>query len=119
MQLIRHEAADVLNIKIAKAGGLYAAKQIAALAEAAGLKCVLGTAFGLGPKIAAKLHLAASTVLCTDAVEFTEIGLHGNLLAPPGDTALALPLEDGCLPVPTGPGLGVELDEAEVAAHRI
>ncbi len=37
MQIIRHEAADVLNIKIAKAGGLYNAKKIAALAEAAGL----------------------------------------------------------------------------------
>jgi L-alanine-DL-glutamate epimerase-like enolase superfamily enzyme len=113
MQLIRHEAADVLNIKIAKAGGLYAAKKIAALAEAAGLKTVLGTAFGLGTEIAAKLHLAASTVAVTDAVEFTEIGLHANLLAPPHDTRLALPLdEDGCLPVPDGPGLGVELDEA-------
>ena len=119
MQLIRHEAADVLNIKIAKAGGLYAAKKIAALAEAAGLKCVLGTAFGIGPKIAAKLHLAASTVIVADAVEFTEIGIHGNLLAPPGDTALALPLDDGCLPVPTCPGLGVELDDAEVERHCI
>ena len=118
MQLIRHEAADVLNIKIAKAGGLYRAKQIAALAQAAGLKCVLGTAFGLGVKIAAKLHLAASTVAVTDAVEFTEIGLHDNLLAPPGAADLALPLDDGCLPVPDGPGLGVELDETKLAQYR-
>jgi muconate cycloisomerase len=118
MQIIRHEAADVLNIKIAKAGGLYQAKKIAALAEAAGLKCVLGTAFGLGIKVAAKLHLAASTVSVTDAVEFTELGLHDNLLAPPGDTRLALPLEDGCLPVPDGPGFGVELDEGKLRQYR-
>ena len=69
-------------------------------------------------KVAAKLHLAASTVIVGDAVEFTEIGLHDNLLAPPGDTSLALPLEDGCLPVPDGPGFGVELDEAKVARYR-
>jgi len=120
LQLIRHEAADVLNIKIAKAGGLYAAKKIAALAEAAGLKCVLGTAFGLGLGVAAKLHLAASTVAVTDAVEFTEIGLHGNLLAPPHDRLLALPLEaDGCLPVPGGPGFGVALDEDAVARSSV
>ncbi|MBL7223691.1 MAG: dipeptide epimerase [Candidatus Brocadiae bacterium] len=117
MQIIRHGAADVLNIKIAKAGGLYGAKKIAALAEAAGLGCVLGTGFGLGVKIAAKLHLAASTMLVTDAVEFTELGLHDNLLASPGNAALALPLDDGCLPVPDGPGFGVELDEAKVAQH--
>lgn len=111
MQIVRHEAADVLNIKIAKAGGLYNAKKIAAVAEAAGLKCVLGTAFGLGLEVAAKLHLAASTMSVTDAVEFTELGLHPNLLLPPHDTSLSLPLVDGCLPVPDGPGLGVQLGE--------
>lgn len=114
LQLIRHEAADVLNVKIAKAGGLYNAKKIAALAEAAGLKCVLGTSFGLGIEIAAKTHLFASTQLVVDAVEFTEIGLHANLLKDPWAKALSLPLVDGCLPVPDGPGLGVELDEKEV-----
>jgi len=111
MQIIRHEAADVLNIKIAKAGGLYNAKRIAALAEAAGLQCVLGTAFGTGVKLAAKLHLASSTMGIQSAVEFTEIGLHDSLLAAPHDELLSLPLEDGCFPVPSGPGLGVTLDE--------
>lgn len=119
MQLIRHEAADVLNIKIGKAGGLYNAKKIAALAEAAGLQCVLGTAFGTGVERAAKLHLAASTVKMVAAVEFTEIGIHTGLLAPPHDRLLALPLEDGCLPVPQGPGLGVALDPASVSEFRL
>lgn len=114
MQIVRHEAADVLNIKLSKAGGLYAAKKIAAIAEAAGLRCVLGTAFGLGLEIAAKLHLAASTMGVVDPVEFTELGLHANFLTPPHQTALSLPLRDGCLPVPEGPGLGVELDEAAI-----
>ena len=114
MQIIRHEAADVLNVKIGKAGGLYNAKKITALAEAAGLQCVLGTAFGTGIERAAKLHLAASTVKMVDAVEFTEIGIHSSLLAPPHDKLLSLPLEDGCLPVPDGPGSGVALDEEQV-----
>jgi L-alanine-DL-glutamate epimerase-like enolase superfamily enzyme len=118
MQVVRLGAADVLNIKLGKAGGLYNAKKIAAIAEAAGLRCVLGTAFGLGLEIAAKLHLAASTMAVVDAVEFTEIGLHHNLLAAPHDKLLALPLGDGCLPVPNGPGLGVTLDEREVAGAQ-
>lgn len=119
MQLIRHEAADVLNIKLGKAGGLYNAKKIAALAEAAGLRCVLGTSYGLGVEIAAKAHLFASTQLVTDAVEFTELGLHGNLLEAPWCESLALPLEDGCLPVPEGAGLGVEWDAGQVDAYRL
>jgi L-alanine-DL-glutamate epimerase-like enolase superfamily enzyme len=119
LQLIRHEAVDVLNIKLGKAGGLYNAKKIAALAEAAGLKCVLGTSFGLGIEVAAKAHLFASTQLVTDAVEFTELGLHGNLLQGAWAARLALPLDDGCLPVPDGPGFGVELDAELVARHRL
>lgn len=119
MQIVRHESADVLNIKIGKVGGLYNAKKVAAIAEAAGLRCVLGTAWGLGLEVAAKLHLAASTMIVVDAVEFTELGLHGNLLASPHDEMLALPLSDGCLPVPTGPGLGVALDEEAVKLYSL
>ncbi len=115
--VVRAGAADVLNIKIAKAGGLCNAMKIAAIARDAGLKCVLGTAFGTGVKIAAKLHLAAAIGDFSGAVEFTELGLHGPLLQGEPDRALALPLDaDGCLPVPGGPGLGVVLDPAQVAA---
>lgn len=116
-QVIREEAADVLNIKIAKAGGLCQAMKLAAIAEEAGLECVLGTAFGTGPKIAAKLLVGSAIRKFTGAVEFTELGLHGPLLHGEWDTALSLPLApDGCLPVPDGPGLGVELDPEKVAA---
>lgn len=116
LSIVRHEAADVLNIKLGKAGGFIGARKIAAIAESAGLQCVLGTAFGLGLEIAAKAHLFAAMELVVDAVEFTELSLHANLLAPPWDVRLALPLEDGCLPVPQGPGLGVELDAEQLAA---
>jgi len=118
MNIIRHEAADVINIKVEKVGGLYNAKKVVALAESAGLQCVVGTAFGLGVTIAAKLHLAASSLLIKDAVEFTEIRLHDNLLVAPYDRLLGLPLEDGCLAVPNGPGLGVAFDEERAAKYR-
>lgn len=116
LDIIRHEAADVLNVKLGKAGGFAGARKVAAMAEAANLKCVLGTAFGLGLEIAAKAHLFAATEIVTDAVEFTELSLHPNLLKSPWDTLLALPLEDGRLPVPDGVGLGVDLDEEQVRA---
>ena len=117
MNVIRQGAADRLNIKIEKAGGLYNAKKIAAIAEAAGMDCIIGTAFGLGLTIAAKLHLAASTTIVHGAVEFTEIRLHDNLLASPYDKMLSLPLEDGCFPVPQGPGFGVVFDEARAKPY--
>ena len=114
--IIRAGAADVLNIKIGKAGGLANSMRIAHIAREAGLKCVIGTAFGTGVKIAAKLHMAAAIGDFSGAVEFTELGLHGPLLKGELDQKLALPLEeDGCMMVPTGPGLGVELDPARIA----
>lgn len=114
--VVRAEAADCLNIKIGKAGGLANSMKIAHIAEAAGLESVLGTAFGTGVKIAAKLLFASAVNKFTGAVEFTELGLHGPLLKGEMDRALSLPLDkDGCLPVPTGPGLGVELDEKQIA----
>ena len=114
LRIVRAGAADVLNVKIGKAGGLMAAAKILAIGEAAGVRCVLGTAFGTALEMAAKLHLAAAHPHLTDAVEFTELALHGSLMAASGRDPLALPLEDGALRVPTGPGLGVELDPATV-----
>ena len=119
MNVIRKKAADVINIKVEKAGGLYNAKKIAALAEAAGLQVVLGTAFGLAFTIAAKLHLASSTVRMLDAVEFTEIILHDSLALAPYDRLFAPPLEDGCIKVPDGPGLGVAVDERRMESFRL
>jgi len=114
--IVRAGAADVLNIKIAKAGGFLPSLEIAQIAREAGLQCVLGTAFGTGVAIAAKLHLAAAIGDFSGPVEFTELGLHGPLIRGEANRALSLPLaEDGCLPVPEGPGLGVELDLEQVA----
>ncbi|TFH06237.1 MAG: hypothetical protein E4H09_00680 [Spirochaetales bacterium] len=120
MLLIQNEAVDVLNIKIGKAGGITNAKKIAAVAESAGLNTVVGTALGLGPERAAKLHLATSTPTMLSHVEFSELTLHGALLVDEEERVYSAPIdEDGCLPVPTGPGLGITLDEEKVAAHTL
>ena len=119
VQIARHQAADVINIKIGKAGGLYQSKKIAAVAEAAGLECVIGTAWGLGIKVAAKLHLAAATRSLRDGVEFIELMLHDMLLAGPQAADLAPPFSDGYLNVPLGPGLGVTLNEETTRSYEL
>ena len=113
MRFIKKGAADVFLIKPAKAGGLYNAKKIVAIAEADGLQCVIGTGWGLGLKVAAKLHLAASSIV-REAAEFSEVFLHGMLLTSPYEESFAPPLKDGYLNVPTEPGLGIKLDEDKI-----
>ena len=80
MRIIKKGAADVINAKVAKAGGLYGVKKWAAVAESAGLATVIGTEWGIGSQIAAKLHLGASTKTIHPVIEFTEIMIHETLL---------------------------------------
>ncbi len=42
MTLVKRDAVDIINIKLMKCGGLYRAAQINSIAEAAGVRCMLG-----------------------------------------------------------------------------
>ena len=61
LELIRTRAVDAFNVKIAKVGGLYKAKKIAALAEAAGMSCMAGCTIENNLVDAAAAHFFAST----------------------------------------------------------
>ena len=53
-------------------------------------------------------------------VEFSELTLHGALLIEDDEATYSAPIdEDGCLPVPTKPGLGVTLDEHKIAQYAL
>ena len=112
MNIIKKGAADVINAKVAKAGGIYGVKKWSAVAESAGLGVVIGTEWGVGSQIAAKLHLGGSTRNVHPIIEFTEMMIHDTLLSKP------LELKDGYLEIPQGPGLGLELDEEKINLYR-
>jgi L-alanine-DL-glutamate epimerase-like enolase superfamily enzyme len=117
MALVRAEAADILSVYVGKGGGIGPARKIAAVAEAAGLTCTVGSNLELGVASAAMAHLASAT---------TGIGAEEfpcDILGPLGyeDDVLTEPLEfrDGAIRAPDKPGLGVELDEAKLARYRV
>lgn len=103
LQVIRHEAADNLAIKFAKCGGICEAKAIAKVAEAAGLKCVIISAFEVGIGLAADVHVACSS----PSVELPcEIAI-----GPMYEDEFTTGLQNGItwLGIPETPGLGVKL----------
>ncbi len=110
--ILKNNSADIINTKCAKAGGIKGVAEWAAAAAAAQKPIVIGTEWGVGLKVAAKLHLGASIPNADPVVEFTEIMIHELLLKTP------LQLLDGYLTVPTMPGLGLELDDEKVEAYR-
>ena len=70
----RMDAADILNIKLMKCGGLYPAEQINALAQANGLTCMVGCMMETKLSITAGLSFVAAkkTVMHADLDSFME-----------------------------------------------
>ena len=102
LEIARRGAADVLNIKILKVGGLHRALQIANVAEAAGLAVKVGSMPELGVATLAAVHLAAAVPGATVAADLVgPLMVHEDPLAP---TVFADC--DGWIDVPTSPGLG-------------
>jgi len=112
LNVIRHKAADIINIKITRVGGLTNARKIAAIAEAAHLECLVGTEGEFGVGTAAKIHLALATKNMNLASEFTEYYTTlDNIWAKP------IAMQDGFLGAIHEPGLGVELDEEKMRIY--
>lgn len=115
LDAMRRRQLDVLQPDAATAGGLSEARKMALAAPAFGVRVVPHVCSG-PVALAANLHLAASV----PAIRLIE---YPPTLLPVWDTfgtgvALGLDaLDDGHLPVPDAPGLGVGIDPAVAAAH--
>jgi L-alanine-DL-glutamate epimerase-like enolase superfamily enzyme len=108
-KVIRMKAADVINVKLQKSGGLNMAKKIVAVAEAAGLPIFVGSSVETGVGAAAAAHFYASTchVWPAAAFMFGPYLLEHHLMVE--DPMLSI--HDGYLRVPEKPGLGIDIDE--------
>lgn len=109
MTAVRMGVADMINIKVCKVGGLYQSRRIAAIAEAAGLRCTVGSNLELGVGIAASLHFAASTPSVNMASDFTcGAYLHDHDIT---DNSIIPSVVRGSVPPGDGVGLGVNLED--------
>lgn len=108
--LCRSAAADIFSLKVHKLGGLSATKKTAAVGEAAGLPCHGGTSIESSVGTAAAAHAYAAISNATFGSE-----LFGPLLLAEDIVTEPLEYSGGSLTVPTGPGLGVTLDEERLA----
>lgn len=126
LEIVEREAADMISLYTTKPGGLSKAKKVAAVAEAAGLPLNVNGSHETGVGNAANLHLVASTAAVTEAGVFPATALRDDQPTEMAgkmylDDIVTRPFEyrDGCLVVPSGPGLGVELDMSKVAEYGV
>lgn len=115
MNLVRFQAADAFTIKVAKCGGFLLSKKIAAIADAAGLSCNMGSEHPAGVGTAAMAHFWASTPEIIDSIGY------GSPLERFPDDVIKEPIrfEKGVVHLPEGPGLGVEVDEEKLRKYAL
>lgn len=106
-KLIAIEACDYLNIKLSKSAGIHTALKINAVAEAAGVRCMLGcmseTRLGL--------TAAAHVVSARPNIQFADLDSADMLAVDPIVGGMTYG-EGGRLILPDRPGLGADVDPA-------
>ncbi len=108
-EVLRQQAAGIIQLDVGQCGGILESKKIAAMAEAS--YATIAPHMYCGP-IAASAAIQLDT--CTPnflVQEFNTNSLHSDIFVEP------LVMKRGFITPPTGPGLGVELNEAVVARH--
>jgi galactarate dehydratase (D-threo-forming) len=110
LECVKRGAVDVFNIALCGCGGILRARQVAAVAEAAGIPCLLGSTLELWPGTAAQAHFGATI----------RLGYPSDLVGPLmyQDDVVADPWSycDGGLPVQDADGLGISLDYSRLGA---
>ena len=103
--VLQEQAADLLVLKPQLTGGLRNTRRIIQEAADQGVQCVITSTLEAGIGVTAALHLAAAAPELTLPCGLATLDLlASNLLLTP------LPIRHGEMRVPTGPGLGIQLD---------
>lgn len=117
MALSRAGAADILSVYVGKGGGIGPARKIAAVAEAAGLTCTVGSNLEMGIASAAMTHLAVATP-GIGAEEFP-CDILGPLAYEHDLLEESLNVTGGSIAPPERPGLGVALDLVQLKRYTV
>jgi muconate cycloisomerase len=98
-------------------GGLVATLDILGIAQAAGIPCLIGSTVELGVASAFMAQIAAAFQLIAGCPVPSDI--IGSLYHESDITTSPLQIEGGLVEIPSGPGLGVELDSDRIAEFRV
>jgi len=101
LELIKIGGVDGINIKLMKCGGIYNAKKIAAVAEAASVPCMIGSMMECSISVTAAAHLAVSTA------NITGYDLDAPLFCSFNPAAGGVSYNGADIVLPAAPGLGI------------
>jgi muconate cycloisomerase len=126
LQIAEQRAVDIVSIYTTKPGGLYRAMEVAAVCRAAGIACNVNGSIETGVGNLANLQLAAAapavTLSCVIPVSTPAQFQHGRIAGIYyKDDLLQAPMSfvDGAIEVPSGPGMGIAIDEAKIEKYHV
>ena len=126
IQISEARAAEIVSIYTTKPGGLYKAMEVAAVCRAAGIICNVNGSVETGVGNLANIHLAAAapaaTLSCVVPVSTPaewQTGQVGGIYYRDDLIAAPMRLVDGAIEVPTGPGMGIDVDLAKIEKYRV
>lgn len=106
-KLIAGAACDCLNIKLAKSGGIHVALKINAIAESAGIWCMVGCMSETRLGLSAAAHLASAR----PNIRYTDLDSAHLLTLDPVIGGITYG-ECGAIQLPDLPGIGADIDPA-------
>lgn len=109
LRLVQMGACDLFNIKLAKCGGIHEALRIAAVAEAAGIPCMLGCMWETRLALSAMAHLVSARPA------FVYADLDGHTGHGEDPILGGVTYTGGRMELPSTPGHGAEVDPAFLA----
>ncbi len=112
IEVIKADCADFVKFGITQAGGLMPSMKMIATAEAAGLQVVMGHGFGLDLSTIAEIMLGATSKNILIGLECV-----GPLKVTDTVATTRLDISAGSMDLPSGPGIGIELDEEKLAKY--
>ncbi len=101
-KILSMRAADLINIKLMKCGGIHNALKIVAIAEACGVECMLGSMIESKVAVTAAAHLAGAKK------NITRFDLDTIYLLGENPVIGGVETQGPILILPKGPGLGIE-----------
>lgn len=101
-RVMEMRAADLINIKLMKTGGIHNALKVCSLAEVYGMECMLGCMLEGKVSVTAAVHLAAAKSV------ITKIDLDGPVLCSRDDVLGGASYDNSNIALTEGYGLGIE-----------
>ncbi|NCC44887.1 MAG: dipeptide epimerase [Clostridia bacterium] len=102
LKIMQHKAADLINIKLMKTGGLHQALKICSMAEIYGVECMIGCMLESKVSVNAAVHLSAAKRI------ITKIDLDGPALCSEDPVIGGSIFEGNKITLNNDPGLGIK-----------